>query len=41
MLAGNVFELLKNIAVVGSNVRQMGSIIAPWVIAENVRVIGK
>ncbi len=41
MLAGNVFELLKNVAVVGGNERQMGSIVAPWVIAENVRVIGK
>lgn len=41
MLAGNVFELLKNITVVGGNERQMGCIIAPWVIAENVRVIGK
>lgn len=41
MLAGNVFELLKNISVVGCNMRQMGSIIAPWVIAENVRIIGK
>jgi len=41
MLAGNIFELLKNITVVGGNERQMGSMIAPWVIAENVRVIGK
>ncbi len=41
MLAGNIFELLKNISVVGGNERQMGSIIAPWVIADNVRVIGK
>ena len=41
MLAGNIFELLKNISVVGGNERQMGSIIAPWVMVENVRVIGK
>jgi len=41
MLAGNIFELLKNISIVASNERQMGSIIAPWVIADNVRVIGK
>ncbi len=41
MLAGNVFELLKNVSVVGGNERQMGSIIAPWVVVENVRVIGK
>ncbi len=41
MLAGNVFELLKNITVVGGNERQMGALIAPWVVADNVRVIGK
>jgi len=41
MLAGNIFELLKNITVVGGNERQMGTLIAPWVIAENVHVIGK
>ena len=41
MLAGNIFELLKNITAVGGNERQMGTLIAPWVMAENVRVIGK
>ena len=41
MLAGNIFELLKNISAVGANERQMGSLIAPWVQAENVRIIGK
>jgi PmbA protein len=41
MLAGNVFELLKGISVVGSNERQMGSMIAPWIQVENVKVIGK
>ncbi|MCL5877932.1 MAG: TldD/PmbA family protein [Candidatus Bathyarchaeota archaeon] len=41
MLAGNIFDLLKNITVVGGNERQMGSMIAPWVIVENMRVIGK
>jgi PmbA protein len=41
MVAGNIFELLKNISIVGGNERQMGSMIAPWVVADNVRVIGK
>ena len=41
MLAGNIFEVLKNITVVGSNERQMGQLIAPWIEVENVRVIGK
>ena len=41
MLAGNIFELLRNILVVGGNERQMGSLVAPWVVVDNVRVIGK
>jgi PmbA protein len=41
MLAGNIFELLKNVTAVGSNERQMGQLIAPWVQVENVKVIGK
>ena len=41
MLAGNIFELLKNISAVGGNERQMGSLVAPWIEVENVRVIGQ
>jgi PmbA protein len=41
MLAGNIFEVLKNVSLVGSNERQMGQLISPWVQVENVRVIGK
>ena len=41
MLAGNIFELLKNIKEIGSNMRQMGQLVAPWIQVENVRVIGK
>jgi PmbA protein len=41
MLSGNIFELLKNITTVGSNERQMGSLVAPWVEASSLRVIGK
>jgi PmbA protein len=41
MLAGNIFELLKNISVVANNERKMGQLVAPWVLVENVRVIGK
>ena len=40
MLAGNIFEVLKNIILVGGNERQMGSLIAPWVIVKDIRVIG-
>ncbi len=41
MLAGNIFEVLKNVSVIGSNERQMGQLISPWIQVENVRVIGK
>jgi PmbA protein len=41
MLAGNIFELVKNISLVGSNERQMGQLISPWIQIENVRVIGQ
>jgi PmbA protein len=41
MLAGNIFEVLKNITTVGSNERQMGQLVSPWVQVENVRVVGK
>jgi PmbA protein len=41
MLAGNIFEVLKNVSVVGNNVRQMGQLVTPWILVENVRVIGK
>ena len=41
MLAGNIFEVLKNVSLVGSNERQIGQLISPWIQVENVRVIGK
>jgi PmbA protein len=41
MLAGNIFEVIKNVSVIASNERQMGQLISPWIQVENVRVIGK
>ncbi len=41
MLAGNIFELLKNISLIGNNERKMGQLVSPWIQVENVRVIGK
>jgi PmbA protein len=41
MLAGNMFDVLKNISNVGSNERQMGQLVSPWIAVENLRVIGK
>ena len=41
MLAGNIFEVLKNVSMVADNERQIGQLVSPWVLVENVRVIGK
>lgn len=41
MLAGNIFEVLKNVSLIGNNERQMGQLISPWIQVENVRVIRK
>ncbi len=41
MLAGNIFEVLKNVTATANNERQMGQLVAPWILVENVRVIGK
>ena len=41
MLAGNIFEVLKNVTVIANNERQMGQLVSPWILVENVRVIGR
>jgi PmbA protein len=41
MLAGNIFEVLKNVSIVADNERKLGQLISPWLLVENVKVIGK
>jgi len=41
MLAGNIFDVLKNISELANNERKTGELVAPWVRVENVKVIGK
>jgi PmbA protein len=41
MLAGNIFEVLKNVKMIANNERKLGSIISPWILVSNVRIIGK
>ncbi|HEX9261500.1 MAG TPA: TldD/PmbA family protein [Candidatus Bathyarchaeia archaeon] len=41
MLAGNIFEVLKNVSAIANNDRQIGQLISPWILVDNVRVIGK
>ena len=41
MLAGNIFEVLKNTSAIANNERKIGQLISPWILVDNVRVIGK
>jgi len=41
MLAGNIFQVSKNISALADNERKIGQLVAPWVLVENVKVIGK
>lgn len=41
MLAGNIFEVLKNVRVIANNDRQIGQLVSPWILVENLHVIGK
>jgi len=41
MLAGVIFEVLKNVSAIGNNLRKIGHLVAPWVCIEKVKVIGK
>ena len=41
MLAGVIFEVLKGVSALGNNVRKIGHLVAPWILVENVKVIGK
>lgn len=41
MLAGNIFQVLKSISALANNERKIGQLVAPWVLVENVKVIGK
>jgi len=41
MIAGNIFQVLKNVSMLANNERKIGQLVAPWVLVENVKVIGK
>lgn len=41
MLAGNVFQVIKNVSALANNERKIGPLVAPWILVENVKVIGK
>jgi PmbA protein len=41
MLAGDIFHVLANVSGLADNERKIGQLVAPWVLVENVKVIGK
>lgn len=41
MMVGNIYQVLTNITVLANNERKLGQLIAPWMLVENVKVIGK
>ncbi|MCK4482518.1 TldD/PmbA family protein, partial [Candidatus Bathyarchaeota archaeon] len=41
MLAGNIFQVLTNISELANNERKIGQLITPWILVENVKVVGK
>ena len=41
MISGVFFDILNNISMLGNNIRKFGQLVAPWVLVDNVRVVGK
>jgi PmbA protein len=41
MLTGVVFDVLRNVSALGSNVRKLGQLVAPWIRVEDVRAVGR
>ncbi len=41
MLTGVVFDVLRSVSALGSNIRKLGQLVAPWIRVENVRAIGR
>ncbi|MEM2971910.1 MAG: TldD/PmbA family protein [Candidatus Bathyarchaeia archaeon] len=41
MLAGDIFQVLHNISALANNERKIGQLVAPWVLVENIKAIGK
>jgi len=41
MLAGSIFNVLKNVSSLGNNPRKIEQIVTPWISTDNLKVIGK
>jgi PmbA protein len=40
MLAGVIFDVMKNVSALGDNVRKIGQLVAPWIKVEDVKAVG-
>jgi len=41
MIAGNMYDMVKNIAVVANNIRKYDFLISPWIRVDNVKIVTK
>ncbi len=41
MLTGIFYDVLWNVSSLGSNVRKLGQLVAPWITVENVKIVGR
>jgi PmbA protein len=41
MLAEDIFHLLANVSGLANNERKIGQLVAPWILVDNVKIIGK
>jgi PmbA protein len=41
MVTGVVFDVLRNVSALGSNVKKLGQLVAPWIRVEDVRAVGR
>jgi PmbA protein len=41
MLTGVFFDVLRNVSALGSNVRKLGQLVAPWISVENIKAVGR
>jgi hypothetical protein len=41
MWAGDIFHMFANVSGLADNERKIGQLVAPWILVENIKVIGK
>jgi hypothetical protein len=41
MVTGVAYDLLRNVSALGSNVKMLGQLVAPWIRVEDVRAVGR